>query len=124
LLEQVGLSHRLNHLPSQLSGGEQQRVAIARALVNKPSIIMSDEPTGNLDTKSGQEILAILQDLNEKGITLVMVAHEREVAEHGDRILHLRDGQVVGSEAVSSKRRASHTLTEPSEARAAPEVSP
>jgi putative ABC transport system ATP-binding protein len=122
-LEQVGLSHRMSHLPSQLSGGEQQRVAIARALVNNPSIIMSDEPTGNLDTRSGQEVLAILQDLNEKGITLVMVTHEREVAEHGDRIVHLRDGQVLGSGPVSEKRRASHVLTQPDEEQAAPEVS-
>lgn len=99
-LTNVGLSHRLGHYPSQLSGGEQQRVAIARALVNNPAIIMADEPTGNLDTRSGIEIMAILQELNQNGITLVMVTHEREVAEHGDRILRMRDGLVVGNESL------------------------
>jgi len=94
-LETVGLSHRLKHYPSQLSGGEQQRVAIARALVNNPAIIMADEPTGNLDTRSGTEILSILQELNMNGITLVMVTHESGIAEHGDRKVHLRDGRLV-----------------------------
>ena len=106
-LEKVGLGHRLGHYPNQLSGGEQQRVAIARALINDPPIIMADEPTGNLDTRSGVEILEILQELHSNGITLVMVTHERGVAEHGDRIIHLRDGTVVGSEAVASRRHAS-----------------
>jgi putative ABC transport system ATP-binding protein len=105
-LEKVSLSHRLGHYPSQLSGGEQQRVAIARALVNNPAIIMADEPTGNLDTRSGIEVLAILQELNKNGITLVMVTHEREVAQHGDRILRLRDGQLVGNEMVTEHREA------------------
>jgi putative ABC transport system ATP-binding protein len=105
-LDKVGLSHRMGHYPSQLSGGEQQRVAIARALINNPAILMADEPTGNLDTKSGIEILTILQELNENGITLVMVTHEREVAEHGDRIIHLRDGNIVSEEKVEVKRMA------------------
>jgi putative ABC transport system ATP-binding protein len=105
-LDKVGLSHRMGHYPSQLSGGEQQRVAIARALINNPAILMADEPTGNLDTKSGIEILTILQELNENGITLVMVTHEREVAEHGDRIIHLRDGNIVSEEKVEVKRVA------------------
>jgi putative ABC transport system ATP-binding protein len=103
-LAKVGLLHRLGHYPSQLSGGEQQRVAIARALINHPAIIMADEPTGNLDTRSGIEILAILQELNQNGITLVMVTHEREVAEHGDRILLIRDGLVVGNESLTENR--------------------
>jgi putative ABC transport system ATP-binding protein len=105
-LDKVGLSHRMGHYPSQLSGGEQQRVAIARALINNPAILMADEPTGNLDTKSGIEILTILQELNENSITLVMVTHEREVAEHGDRIIHLRDGNIVSEEKVEVKRMA------------------
>jgi len=105
-LEKVGLGHRLGHYPNQMSGGEQQRVAIARALINDPPIIMADEPTGNLDTKSGVDVLSILQDLNGQGITLVMVTHEREVAEHGDRIVHVRDGLVSGIEGVGQKRVA------------------
>lgn len=103
----VGLGHRLDHVPSQLSGGEQQRVAIARALVNNPSIIMADEPTGNLDSKSGVEIMSILQDLHQEGITLVMVTHEREIAEHGNRIIMLRDGLQIGEERVENRRLAS-----------------
>ena len=106
-LERVGLGHRMGHYPNQLSGGEQQRVAIARALINDPPIIMADEPTGNLDTRSGMEILDILQELNGVGITLVMVTHEREVAEHGDRIILLRDGLITGTEEVSTKRFSS-----------------
>jgi putative ABC transport system ATP-binding protein len=105
-LRKVRLSHRLGHYPSQLSGGEQQRVAIARAFVNEPDIIMADEPTGNLDTRSGIEILSILQDLNKNGMTLVMVTHEREVAEHGDRILRLRDGQIVDDDKPLVKEAA------------------
>jgi putative ABC transport system ATP-binding protein len=110
-LEQVGLGHRTGHVPSQLSGGEQQRVAIARALVNNPPIIMADEPTGNLDSRSGIEILAILQELNGAGKTLVMVTHDRSVAEHGDRIILLRDGRIVGEEKVEIKRSAGEEVT-------------
>jgi putative ABC transport system ATP-binding protein len=106
-LDKVGLGHRLDHYPNQLSGGEQQRVAIARALINDPQIIMADEPTGNLDTRSGIDILTILQELNGAGITLVMVTHEREVAEHGDRIVHIRDGKIRGEEAAAVRRIAS-----------------
>ena len=111
-LERVGLGHRLGHYPNQLSGGEQQRVAIARALINDPPIIMADEPTGNLDTHSGLEILNILQELNGAGITLVMVTHEREVAEHGDRIILIRDGLLIGAEDVEVKRYASRPPAE------------
>ncbi len=103
-LERVGLGHRITHLPNQLSGGEQQRVAIARALINNPTIIMADEPTGNLDTKAGAEVLKILDNLNEHGITLILVTHEREVAEHAHRIIHLRDGKIVHSEVLREKK--------------------
>ena len=100
-LEAVGLGNRLNHLPSELSGGQQQRVAIARALVNEPSIILADEPTGNLDSKSGTEVLRIFQELNrEKGITTVFVTHDAFIARHTDRVIMLRDGKIVADKRV------------------------
>ena len=95
LLAGVDLSDKTDNLPSQLSGGEQQRVAIARALAMKPSIILADEPTGNLDTKSGAEIMDIFQALNKKGNTIIMITHERYIAEHAKRIILLRDGKIV-----------------------------
>lgn len=94
ILTRVGLSDRIAHHPNQLSGGEQQRVAIVRALINQPRLILADEPTGNLDSKSGQEVMEILQDLNEEGHTIIMVTHEKYVAECARRIIDLKDGEI------------------------------
>jgi putative ABC transport system ATP-binding protein len=102
-LEQVGLAERVGHLPSQLSGGEQQRVAIARALVVRPSVVLLDEPTGNLDSSSAEEVLAILDRVHEHGATIVMVTHSSEVAERAERIVRFADGQVVGDEQVDQR---------------------
>jgi len=93
-LDLVGLSDRWHHVPNQLSGGQQQRVAIARALINQPALVMADEPTGNLDTQSGMEIMALLKDLNQQGRTIVMVTHDQEIAHYTKRIVHIRDGKI------------------------------
>jgi putative ABC transport system ATP-binding protein len=102
-LERVGLGNRLGHMPNQLSGGQQQRVAIARALVTEPSIVLADEPTGNLDSKSGIEVMTILQQLNSQGITVVIVTHDARVARHAQRVIHVRDGRVVLNECVENR---------------------
>jgi len=102
-IEAVGLTQRASHQPNELSGGERQRVAIARSLVNEPLIIFADEPTGNLDTKSGQEIMSILQKLNEQGKTIVMVTHEKEIAQYAKRIICMRDGKIISDDPVQNK---------------------
>lgn len=111
-IESVGLSHRMNNAPSQLSGGEQQRAAIARALVNNPRVIFADEPTGNLDSKSGKMIMEILQELNEKKKhTIILITHETFTAEHAQRIIHVYDGEIVSDEKVKTRRKANEEFT-------------
>ena len=96
LIERVGLTHRKNHKPYEMSGGQRQRVAIARALINKPSVILADEPTGNLDSKTSKEIMNLLTELHQQGQTIVMVTHEDEIAEYAQRIITMKDGEIVG----------------------------
>lgn len=95
LLKRVGLSHRLRHRPSQLSGGERQRVAIARALINEPSVVLADEPTGNLDSRSGDEVIHVLQEFNRQGTTLLLVTHNERLSQRANRTIHLLDGRIV-----------------------------
>jgi putative ABC transport system ATP-binding protein len=99
-LEKVGMAHRAKHLPSQLSGGQQQRVAVARALVGKPSILLADEPTGNLDSKNGEAVMELLQELHGEGATICMVTHDPRFARHADREVHLFDGRVVDEQTA------------------------
>ncbi len=129
-LEVVGLGDRFHHMPNQLSGGQQQRVAIARALINEPSILLADEPTGNLDTRTGIEVMGIFQRLNqERGITVMLITHEADIAEYGTRLIRFRDGRVVADQAIIRRRNAADELAalpppEPDEVPATPEAEP
>ena len=107
-IKAVSMDHRREHFSSQLSGGEKQRVAIARALVNEPSVIFADEPTGNLDTKTGGQILDLLADLHGQDHTIVMVTHEQEAAEYASRIIRMRDGRIESDTANGSRRRGGY----------------
>jgi putative ABC transport system ATP-binding protein len=117
-LRTVGLGDRLHHEPNELSGGEQQRVAIARALVTRPTLLLADEPTGNLDSQSSLEIVALFQALNDEGITVLLVTHEAAIAGHAKRIIELRDGRVIRDSPVMDRHRASADLRE----RASPDL--
>ena len=111
VLKAVGLEKRADHHPNQLSGGQQQRVAIARSLINNPSILLADEPTGNLDTRTSIEVMDIFQRLNkERGITVLLITHEQDIAEYGTRIVQFRDGQVIADRPVTTRREAQHEL--------------
>jgi len=110
-LDSVGLGQRYHHLPNQLSGGQQQRVAIARALITQPSILLADEPTGNLDTRTSIEVMGIFQKLNrEQGITILLITHEMDIAEYGTRLIRFRDGRVVADQPVLHRRNADDEL--------------
>jgi putative ABC transport system ATP-binding protein len=125
MLKLVGLGERTDHHPNQLSGGQQQRVAIARALINNPSILLADEPTGNLDTKTSIEVMGIFQRLNvERGITVILITHEQDIAEYGTRTVTFRDGLVVKDKPVSERRLAEDELIAWESLRTDPELGP
>jgi putative ABC transport system ATP-binding protein len=109
-LQRVGLGDRLDHQPSELSGGQQQRVAIARALVTEPALILADEPTGNLDSRTSMEVMALFQELNEQGITIVLVTHESDIAAYTKRVVEVRDGRIRRDEPVKNRRSAARDL--------------
>ncbi|OYV67744.1 MAG: hypothetical protein B7Z72_09290 [Gemmatimonadetes bacterium 21-71-4] len=109
-LERVGLGDRMDHEPSELSGGQQQRVAIARALVTRPAMVLADEPTGNLDSQTSVEVLALFQQLNAQGITVVLVTHEHDIAQYTKRVVELRDGHIIRDESVLDRHVAADDL--------------
>ena len=123
-LEMVGLAQRSDHQPNQLSGGQQQRVAIARALVNQPTLLLADEPTGNLDTQTSIEIMGVFQELNDRGITIVMVTHELDIASYSKRNIIMRDGRILTDQSVANRLRASEELRRLREAQQAIQLSP
>jgi putative ABC transport system ATP-binding protein len=106
VLERVGIAHRADHRPQQLSGGQQQRVAVARAVVTNPKLILADEPTGNLDTSNGEEVLDLLNQLNDDGTTIVMVTHDQSHADHASRVVHMLDGKVLSENVIAMQRGA------------------
>jgi putative ABC transport system ATP-binding protein len=109
-LERIGLGERLEHQPAELSGGQQQRVAIARALVTQPTVLLADEPTGNLDSRTSVEIMALFQELNDEGITMLIVTHEADIASYTKRIVEVRDGRIIRDEPLARRRRAADDL--------------
>jgi len=109
-LGRVGLSDRIDHEPNQLSGGQQQRLAIARALVNRPAIILADEPTGNLDSRTSIEVMALFQELNNQGITIILVTHEQEIAEYSKRVIMMRDGSIIDDHLIKNRQNARDDL--------------
>ena len=109
-LERVGLGERLRHQPAELSGGQQQRVAIARALVTRPAILLADEPTGNLDTRTSVEVMALFQELNDQGLTVLMVTHEHDIAQYTRRVVEMRDGRAIRDERIEGRRAAAADL--------------
>ena len=123
MLATVGLTDRMHHLPNQLSGGQQQRVAIARALINQPAMLLADEPTGNLDSRTSVEVMEIFQRLNtESGITVLLITHEHDIAEYGNRIVRFRDGKIIANEINTTRRMAGDEMTALSARDGAPDV--